>query len=242
VTFGYSGDVPVLHDINLIIEPGLRVALVGPTGAGKSTLAKLAMRFYDPNRGRVLLDGVDLRDVSSAELRQAILMVPQEGFLFSGTVRENIKFGKPDASEEEIIAACRLLEVHELIEALPEGYDTEVSYRGSRLSVGERQLVSLARAFVADPPVLVLDEATSSLDPGTEQAIEQALRQLLAGRTSAIIAHRLSTAEQADRILVVEAGRIAEDGTHDQLVRAGGHYARLYRQWTYDPRKAVDVA
>ena len=231
VTFGYAEDVPVLHEVDVAIEAGQRVALVGPTGAGKSTLAKLMMRFYDPRAGAVTLDGRDLRGLTLADLHRTIVMVPQEGFLFSGTVRENILFGRPQATDEELFEACRRLGVDDFVRSLPEGYDTKVSYRGSRLSAGEKQLVALARAFLADPAVLVLDEATSSLDPGTEALIERAIRRTLAGRTSIVIAHRLSTAEQAERILVVNDGRIIEDGSHDELVASGGHYAALYRMW-----------
>ena len=231
VTFGYATGASVLHDIDVTIEPGQRVALVGPTGAGKSTLAKLMMRFYDPREGAVRLDGVDLRELSFDDLRKAVVMVPQEGFLFSGTVRENILFGRPWADEDEMIAACRSIGVHEFIMALPEGYDTPVSYRGSRLSAGEKQVVSISRAFLADPPVLILDEATSSLDPGSEAVIERAMMTVLAGRTSIVVAHRLSTAEQAERILVVNDGRIIEDGEHGDLVDRGGHYAMLYSRW-----------
>jgi ABC-type multidrug transport system fused ATPase/permease subunit len=232
VSFGYYADVPVLHDVDLTIEPGQRVALVGATGAGKSTIARLIMRFYDPTAGRVALDGCDLRSLSFADLRHAITMVPQEGFLFSGTIMENILFGQPDASPEEAERACRELGVDGFMSSLPEGYDTVVSYRGSRLSAGEKQLVSLTRAFLADPAVLILDEATSNVDPGTEALVEHAMRRLLSGRTTIVVAHRLSSAEQADRVLVVEAGRVVEDGPHGQLVARDGHYAALYRQWS----------
>ena len=232
VTFSYFTDVPVLHTIDIHVKPGERVALVGPTGAGKSTLAKLMMRFYDPRTGRVLLDGVDLRQLSFAELRRAVVMVPQEGFLFTGAIRENILFGKPDASEQEMIAACRSLGVHDVIESLPDGYDTAVSYRGSRLSAGEKQIVSLSRAFLADPAILILDEATSSLDPGTEAIVENAMRTVMAGRTSIVIAHRLSTAEQAERVLVVNGGRIIEDGPHQELLQKNGYYTELHRHWS----------
>lgn len=231
VTFGYNPERPVLTGINVDIAPGSHVVLVGPTGAGKSTLAKLMTRFYDPTAGRVTIDGYDLRDLASRDLRRSVTMVPQEGFLFTGSVRENILFGRPDASDADVEAACKTLGVHDFILSLPQGYQTMVSFRGSRLSAGEKQLVSIARAFLADPPVLILDEATSSLDPATEEKVEEALRRLLAGRTSVVIAHRLSTAEHADRILVVDHGRIVEDGHHADLLARGGYYSALYRQW-----------
>ncbi len=232
VTFGYDPDRPVLSDVGLEISPGQHVVLVGPTGAGKSTLAKLMTRFYDPTNGRVLIDGYDLRELANADLRRSVTMVPQEGFLFTGSIRENILFGRPDATKDDVVAACQRLGIHDFILELPNGYETLVSFRGSRLSAGEKQLVSIARAFLADPPVLILDEATSSLDPATEEQVEQALRKLLEGRTSVVIAHRLSTAEHADRILVVDHGRVVEDGHHHELIAKGGYYSALYRQWT----------
>jgi ATP-binding cassette subfamily B protein len=232
VTFGYNSVNPVLSDIDVVIEEGQHVVLVGPTGAGKSTLAKLMTRFYDPTGGRVTLDGHDLRKISSEDLRRNVTMVPQEGFLFTGTIEENILFGRPDASHEDVVLACETLGITRFIESLSNGYDTAVSFRGSRLSAGQKQLISIARAFLADPPVLILDEATSSLDPATEGMVEAALMKLLRGRTSIVIAHRLSTAEHADRVLVVDHGRIVEDGPHRELVRSGGYYAALYRQWT----------
>jgi ATP-binding cassette subfamily B protein len=241
VTFGYTPGSPVLHDVDVTIEPGQRIALVGATGAGKSTIAKLALRFYDPTEGRVLLDGCDLRELRFTDVRRAVTLVPQEGFLFSGTIRENVLFGRPRATDDEMIRSCRALGVHEFIESLSEGYDTPVSYRGSRLSAGEKQLVSLARAFLANPPVLILDEATSSLDPRTERLVEDALRRLYADRTSVVVAHRLSTAEQADRVLVLDGGRVVEDGGHRDLVGREGPYAALYRKWAPTPA-ASDVA
>lgn len=232
MTFGYDPARPVLSDINLEIAPGQHVVLVGPTGAGKSTLAKLMTRFYDPTDGMVAIDGYDLRTLASKDLRRSVTMVPQEGFLFTGSIRENILFGRPGATDTEVVSACRSLGIHEFIMSLPNGYETLVSFRGSRLSAGEKQLVSIARAFLADPPVLILDEATSSLDPATEEQVEEALRRLLKGRTSVVIAHRLSTAEHADRVLVVDKGTIVEDGHHAELLARGGYYSALYRQWT----------
>lgn len=240
VTFGYDPARPVLSDVTLEIPPGQHVVLVGPTGAGKSTLAKLMTRFYDPTQGTVAIDGYDLRTLANSDLRRSVTMVPQEGFLFTGSIRENILFGRPDATKDEVIAACKRLGIHDFIMTLPNGYETLVSYRGSRLSAGEKQLVSIARAFLADPPVLILDEATSSLDPATEEQVEHALRKLLEGRTSVVIAHRLSTAEHADRILVVDHGHVVEDGHHDELLGRGGYYSALYRQWTSG--RAVRIA
>ncbi|MCH7617714.1 MAG: ABC transporter ATP-binding protein [Chloroflexi bacterium] len=241
VTFAY-GETPVLEDVDITITAGQRVAVVGATGAGKSTMAKLLMRFYEPGKGRVLIDGQDLRDLRARDLRAALIMVPQEGFLFTGTIRDNILFGRPDATEKELVAACRELGIDDFIQSLPEAYDTLVSFRGSRLSGGEKQLVSIARAFVADPAILVLDEATSSLDPETEGIVDAAIRRLLRGRTSIVIAHRLSTAEHADRILLLDHGRLVEDGSHDELVARDGHYAALHRQWRTGTQPASDPA
>jgi ATP-binding cassette subfamily B protein len=220
-----------LRDIDLVIPPGQTVALVGETGAGKSTFAKLVARFYDPTDGRVVVDGHDLRDVTMHSLRSQMGIVPQEGFLFSGTIRDNIAFGRPSASREEIEAAARAVGAHGFIDALEQGYDTEVGERGVKLSAGQRQLLAFARALVADPRVLVLDEATSNVDVHTETLIEAGLRRLLAGRTAIVIAHRLSTIQRASRIIVLEHGEIVEQGSHEELLEAEGRYWRLYRDW-----------
>ncbi len=222
----------VLRDIDLTIAEGERLALVGPTGAGKSTLAKLIARLYDPVVGTVTFGGVDLRRIAGPELRRAICVVPQEGFLFSGSILENVRIARPEATDAEVLAAFDVLGVRERFEALPEGLATEVHERGSRLSAGEKQLVSLVRAALADPAVLVLDEATSSLDPGTEALVEAAMERLMEGRTVIVIAHRLSTSERADRVGVVADGELAELGSHDELVALGGRYAGLYEVWT----------
>jgi ATP-binding cassette, subfamily B, bacterial len=234
VSFRYGSDDDgawALRDIDLVIPPGQTVALVGETGAGKSTFAKLVARFYDPTAGRVLVDGHDLRDVQAHSLRSQMGIVPQEGFLFSGTVRENISFGRPHATDAEIAAAARAVGADGFIEALEHGYDTQVGERGVQLSAGQRQLLAFARALAADPRILVLDEATSNVDVHTESLIEQGLRRLVAGRTAIVIAHRLSTIRHAGRIIVLEHGRIIEQGTHDELLDAGGRYWELYRDW-----------
>jgi ATP-binding cassette subfamily B protein len=232
VTFGYDADRPVLPELELDIPAGQTVALVGATGAGKTTIAKLLARFYDPTSGTVTLDGVDLRQIADGELRRAVVMITQDGFLFSGSVADNIAFGRPDATRAEIEDAARAVGAHPFIAALPEGYDTDVRKRGGRLSAGQRQLVAFARAFLADPAVLILDEATSSLDVPTERAVQRALHTVLAERTALIIAHRLSTVEIADRVLVLDHGRVVEDGTPEALVTAGdGQFAALHASW-----------
>jgi ABC-type multidrug transport system fused ATPase/permease subunit len=220
-----------LRDVSIEIAAGETLALVGETGAGKSTLAKLVARFYDPQRGAVRIDGHDLHDVTQESLRGQLGIVPQEGFLFTGTVRDNIAFGRPAASDVEVAAAARAVGAHEFVMRLPEGYDSDVGERGSRLSAGQRQLVALARALIADPRLLILDEATANVDVHSEAAIEQGLRRLLAGRTAIVIAHRLSTVMGADRIAVLAGGEIVETGTHEELLDAGGAYERLYREW-----------
>lgn len=231
VTFRYGDGPVVLPDLDLEIPAGQTVALVGTTGAGKSTVAKLVTRFYDASEGRVLLDGVDVRDLSTTDLRRAVVMVTQEAYLFSGSVRENIALGRPDATQEEIEAAARAVGVHDFVMAMPDGYDTEVNKRGGRVSAGQRQLLSFARAFLADPAVLVLDEATSSLDLPGERLVQRGLQTLLADRTAIIIAHRLSTVEIADRVLVMEHGRVVEDGAPADLAAGDGRYAALYAAW-----------
>ena len=234
VRFGYGDGPEVLHGLDLEVPAGTTVALVGHTGAGKSTIAKLLARFYDPREGRITIDGHDLRDVTQASLRRQLGIVPQEGFLFAGTVRENIAFGRPDAPPADVVRAAETIGANDFILRLEDGYETELQERGTRLSLGQRQLVALARALLADPRLLILDEATSSVDIGTERKIERALRTLLAGRTAFVIAHRLSTIRDADLIVVLEHGRVVEQGTHDELMRIGGLYTSLYGDWAAD--------
>jgi ATP-binding cassette subfamily B protein len=231
VRFAYGHGPEVLHGIDMDVAAGTTVALVGHTGAGKSTIAKLLARFYDPTSGRITIDGVDLREVSQGGLRRQLGIVPQEGFLFAGTVAENIAFGRPQAERGEILAAARAVGADEFVEKLENGYETQLGERGSRLSLGQRQLVAFARALLADPRILILDEATSSVDIGTERKIEGALRTLLKGRTAFIIAHRLSTIRDADLIVVLEHGKVVESGTHDELLERRGLYTSLYGDW-----------
>jgi ATP-binding cassette subfamily B protein len=227
VDFGYDPGQAVLHDFTLKVKPGQTIALVGPTGAGKTSIINLLTRFYDPQGGRIAIDGVDIKKVTLESLRSQIGIVLQDTFIFSGPIKENLRYGKLDATMQEIIRAAKIANAHEFIMNFPAGYDTEVEERGSKLSVGQRQLLSFARALLLDPAILILDEATSSIDTETELLIQQALARLLAGRTSFVIAHRLSTIQNADRIVVIDHGRIAEQGTHRQLLQQGGIYRNL---------------
>jgi ATP-binding cassette subfamily B protein len=231
VSFAYDQGPEVLHDVDLQLGAGTTLALIGPTGAGKSTVAKLIARFYDPGEGRVTLDGVDLRQIRLTDLRRAMGYVPQEGFLFSGTVLDNIRFGRPEATRAELEAAARAVGADQVIAGLPDGYDTQVGERGALLAAGERQLVAFARAWIADPALLILDEATSNLDAASEARITDALQRLRSGRTTIIIAHRLSTVAQADQIAVVEDGRIVESGPPAALRARGGRFGELFDRW-----------
>ncbi|NND44511.1 MAG: ATP-binding cassette domain-containing protein, partial [Xanthomonadales bacterium] len=232
VAFSYRSGPPVIRDLDLEIRAGESVALVGQTGSGKSTLMKLLLRFYEPTQGSVRLDGIDIAGIALPDLRQAIGLVSQDVFLFHGSVRENIAYGKPDASDAEVIEAARAAEAHEFIQALSDGYDTIIGERGQKLSGGQRQRVSIARAVLKDPPVLILDEATSSVDNETEAAIQRSMQRISQGRTTLVIAHRLSTIVDSDRIYVLENGRVAEQGTHRELMQAEGLYATLWRVQT----------
>jgi ATP-binding cassette subfamily B protein len=237
--FEYEPGQRVLEDVSLVVEPGERVALVGATGAGKSTLAKLLCRLYDPTEGSVTFAGVDLRDATLRSLRTRIVLAPQEGHLFTGSIADNVRMARPDATDREVAAALDRIGALHRFEAFPDGIATEVQTRGVRLSAGERQLVGLARVALAEPAVIVLDEATSSLDPGTERAVERALAAVTAGRTVITIAHRLSTAQRADRIAVLEHGRLVDLGSHEELVERDGPYATLWRAWTYPPESSA---
>ncbi|MBC7235053.1 MAG: ABC transporter ATP-binding protein, partial [Chloroflexi bacterium] len=239
VDFRYVEDAPVLQDVTFEIQPGETVALVGPTGAGKTTIASLLMRFYDVTGGAVRIDGYDIRDVKLESLRRQLGVVPQEPFLFQGTIAYNIAFGKPNASREEIIAAAKAANAHEFISRLPDGYDTMVQEGSTNLSLGQRQLICLARVILVQPRILVLDEATSSVDLRTESLIQDALQELMAGRTSLVIAHRLATVQRADTLLVIDGGRIVERGTHEELLALGGVYSHLYRTQFLSPEPAT---
>ena len=228
VSFRYDPNTPLITDLSLLADPGHTVAIVGPTGAGKTTLVNLVMRFYDIDAGRITLDGVDVAQMRRADLRRQVGMVLQDTWLFEGTIRDNIAYGRPGASETEILEAARATFVHRFVRSLPDGYDTVVDEAGGNLSAGERQLITIARAFLADPALLILDEATSSVDTRTELLLQHAMAALRTDRTSFVIAHRLSTIRDADLILVMEAGRIVERGTHEELLRAGGAYVALY--------------
>jgi len=235
VSFGYKPEHPVLHNISFRIKPKETVALVGPTGAGKSTIIKLLCRFYDPQSGQILIDGHDLKKVKMKSLHKQMGIVLQETFLFSGTIMDNIRYGKIDATDEEVIAAAKLVGAHEFIERLPDGYNTKIGERGAGLSVGQKQLISFARALLRNPAILILDEATSSIDPYTDLLIRKAMKLLLKDRTSIIIAHRLSTVRDADRILVIDNGRIVEEGSHKELIKKGGLYSHLYEMQFKEP-------
>ncbi len=242
VVFGYTPDHPVLNGLNLQVKAGQTIGLVGPTGAGKSTIISLLTRFYDIQSGAILIDGYDIRDVTQRSLRQQVGVVPQEPFLFTGTIKENIRYGRLEASDEEIVAAAKGVGAHDLIMQLPDGYDTPIRERGRNLSMGQRQLISFARALLADPRILILDEATANIDTFTEAIVQQGLKRLLAGRTAFVIAHRLSTIKDADNIVVIQAGQIVEQGTHQQLLEHEGFYASLYAMGFRHATVEVDAA
>ncbi|MEM3570248.1 MAG: ATP-binding cassette domain-containing protein [Thermoproteota archaeon] len=229
VTFGYDPSIPVVRNISFTLTKGKKLAIVGPTGAGKSTIINLLARFYDPNEGRILVNGHDLRRIPVSSWRAKLSIVLQDSFLFPMSVKENIRFGKPDASDEEVIAAAKAIGAHEFIVKLPDGYDYMIQEGSSNISIGQRQLISFARTLLANPELLVLDEATSSVDPYTELIIQRALRKLLKGRMAIIIAHRLSTIRLCDEIIVINNGLIVEKGTHEELMRKGGLYSSFYR-------------
>jgi len=229
VNFSYEKGYPILKDVNYVITPGTTVAIVGPTGAGKTTIVNLLSRFYNPDSGQVLIDGIDLKTVQIRSVRKQVGVMLQDSFLFSGTIMDNIRYGKLDATDEEVINAAKAVQAHDFISAYPDGYNTEVNERGSGLSAGQRQLISFARVLLADPRILILDEATSSVDTETERAIQSGLTRLLKGRTSFIIAHRLSTIRNADIIFFIQDGKIMESGTHEELTRLGGFYSKLYK-------------
>jgi len=231
VTFGYDDAIPILHEVDLEIPPGQRLAVVGETGAGKSTIAKLVLRFYDPQDGSISIDGVDLRDIAADARTEAVGLIPQDGFLFNGTLLDNLTYAAPDATIDDVWNVLRAMGIDGWVRSLSDGLDTEVRERGSRFSSGERQLIALGRAFLSDPSIIVLDEATSNLDPETEVEVEGALRILLAGRTSIVIAHRLRSAERADRVIMIDAGRIIADGRHDELIETSPEYRRLVEIW-----------
>jgi len=241
VTFGYDPQHPVLHNINFRIKPKENVALVGPTGAGKSTIIKLISRFYEPQSGTIKIDGYDIRRVKQKSLRSQMGIVLQDSFLFSGTIMENIRYGRLDATDEEVINAAKLVGAHEFISKLPEGYNTKIGERGAGLSVGQKQLISFARALLRDPAILILDEATSSIDPYTDLLIRKAMKKLFKNRTSIVIAHRLSTVREVDRIFVIDNGQIIEEGTHEELIKRGGLYKHLYEMQFKEPESVIPL-
>jgi len=241
VSFSYDPDKPLIEDLSLVAEPGHTIAIVGPTGAGKTTLVNLIMRFYELRSGRITLDGVDITTMSRSDLRREIGMVLQDTWLFNGTIRDNIAYGKPDATEDEILAAAKATFVDRFVHSLPDGYDTVIDEEGSNVSAGEKQLITIARAFLSDPSLLILDEATSSVDTRTELLVQHAMAALRSDRTSFVIAHRLSTIRDADLILVMENGRIVERGTHEELLAAKGAYYRLYNAQFTQPLVGADT-